>query len=94
MKDIRPKIKWDGPRLHSNVAARLAKPVTGVICLSCGSVLVSYTRHDYKTCGCSNAAMIDGGSDYTRYGAMSMDKIKLVNVSLVEDKTDDQDDAA
>lgn len=46
-----------------------------VICLECGTILVSLYTHDYKTCGCPNEAMVDGGYDYRRCGAMSISKI-------------------
>lgn len=46
-----------------------------VTCLECLDTIVSYYRHDYKTCQCSNQAMVDGGIDYARYGAMDMKKI-------------------
>jgi hypothetical protein len=52
----------------------------GVKCLECGEVLVSYHVHDYKTCGCSNGTMIDGGNEYGRYGGMSMSKIEKIDV--------------
>jgi hypothetical protein len=47
-----------------------------VKCLECGETIVSRSRHDYVTCGCPNDAMVDGGNDYERYGAMDMDKIE------------------
>jgi hypothetical protein len=40
-----------------------------VKCLECGQTIVSYHVHDYKTCDCPNAAMVDGGTAYGRYGA-------------------------
>jgi hypothetical protein len=43
-----------------------------VQCKSCGEVLTSYHRHDYKTCGCENATMVDGGTDYQRYGGKDL----------------------
>lgn len=46
-----------------------------VTCLECLDTIVSYHRHDYKTCRCPNGAMVDGGTDYARYGAMDMKKI-------------------
>ncbi len=46
-----------------------------VTCLDCLETIVSYHRHDYKTCDCDNQAMVDGGTDYARYGAMNMKKI-------------------
>ena len=51
-----------------------------VDCLDCGETIVSYHRHDYKTCGCRNQATVDGGLDYLRYGAVDMSKIQLVVV--------------
>jgi hypothetical protein len=51
-----------------------------VRCLECDELLVSYSRHDYKTCGCPNSAMVDGGTDYGRYGAMDMSKIEKIDV--------------
>ena len=46
-----------------------------VTCVECLDTIVSYHRHDYKTCRCPNEAMVDGGTDYARYGAMDMKKI-------------------
>ena len=43
-----------------------------VQCKNCGEVLTSYNRHDYKTCGCENETMIDGGTDYQRYGGKDL----------------------
>ena len=48
-----------------------------VICLECNETIVSYHRHDYKTCSCPNEAMVDGGTAYLRYGAKHMRNIKL-----------------
>ena len=45
-------------------------------CLECDKTIVSYSRHDFNTCGCPNSAMVDGGNDYERYGAIDMDKIE------------------
>jgi len=46
-----------------------------VQCRECGEVLTSYHRHDYKTCGCTNETMIDGGTDYQRYGGLNLDLV-------------------
>lgn len=46
-----------------------------VTCLECMDTIVSYHRHDYKTCRCENKAMVDGGLDYVRYGAKDMKRI-------------------
>jgi len=43
-----------------------------VKCLNCGEILVSYHRHDYKTCSCENETMVDGGLDYGRYGGKDL----------------------
>jgi len=45
-------------------------------CLNCGEILVSYHRHDYKTCSCENETMIDGGLDYSRYGGKDLTLIE------------------
>jgi len=47
-----------------------------VTCLSCKEVLVSHHRHDYKTCGCDNQTMVDGGTAYSRYGGIDLKKVK------------------
>lgn len=53
----------------------------GVIeCLSCGKVLVSFNRHDFKCCGCKNDTFIDGGSDYLRCGGKDLKKIKVLKI--------------
>jgi len=46
-----------------------------VKCLECGEILTSYSRHDYKTCSCTNVTMIDGGLEYQRFGGMDMLKV-------------------
>ena len=49
-------------------------------CLECNKTIVSYSRHDYNTCGCPNQAMCDGGLYYERYGAKDLDKIEKLHV--------------
>jgi len=51
-----------------------------VTCTECKELLVSYSVHDYKTCGCPNDAMVDGGLSYSRHGAKDMDKIIVHNI--------------
>lgn len=46
-----------------------------VQCKNCGEVLTSYNRHDYKTCGCENETMVDGGTEYQRYGGKDLDLV-------------------
>lgn len=56
-----------------------------VTCLECMDTIVSYHRHDYKTCRCENQAMVDGGLDYLRYGAKDMKKIVSHDVYADDD---------
>ena len=57
-----------------------------VQCKSCGEVLTSHHRHDYKTCGCENETMVDGGTDYQRYGGKDL---SLVDTSSTIHLSDD-----
>ena len=54
-------------------------------CLECGKTIVSQHRHDYVKCECPNEAMVDGGTDYLRYGAKNMSKIKQFAVYTDDD---------
>lgn len=56
-----------------------------VKCKQCNTLLVSYTRYDYKTCGCPNQAMVDGGLTYKRYGALSHADIELISIYADDD---------
>jgi hypothetical protein len=47
-----------------------------VKCRDCDETIVSYYGHDYKTCSCGNA-MVDGGTDYARYGGKNIEKIDI-----------------
>lgn len=49
-----------------------------VKCLKCEKVLESLYRHDFKTCGCDNETMVDGGTDYTRIGGMDMEYVEVL----------------
>lgn len=51
--------------------------VSKIRCLECGDVIESKHRHDFVLCSCGNA-FVDGGSDYLRYGAYSMDTVEVV----------------
>ena len=56
----------------------------GFVCLSCGRVLISYFRHDYVVCSCTNRTMVDGGQvDYVRYGGMDMSLLQPVIITPV-----------
>ena len=39
-----------------------------ITCVTCGEVLESMHRHDYRTCGGPQYVMADGGHDYQRRG--------------------------
>jgi hypothetical protein len=56
-----------------------------VTCLECGEVLVSKSRHDYKTCVCPNKTMIDGGKEYVRFGGKDLSKIDVFTVFDTDD---------
>lgn len=56
-----------------------------VQCKSCGEVLTSYNRHDYKTCGCENETMIDGGTDYQRYGGKDLSLVDSSSTIYLSD---------
>ncbi len=45
-------------------------------CLSCGEILESKHRHDFKMCKCENKTFTDGGLDYIRRGGKNLDLIK------------------
>jgi hypothetical protein len=54
-------------------------------CKSCGEVLTSYHRHDYKTCGCENETMVDGGTAYQRYGGKDLDLVDRSSTIYLSD---------
>ena len=55
------------------------------VCIACGAILESKHRHDYVTCPCPNKAMLDGGNDYVRSGAVDM-RLHRVCKTLAEAK--------
>lgn len=57
-----------------------SNPWYGIMCPRCRDIIFSEYRHDTKYCNCG-ACMIDGGTDYLRYGwanDMSKEDIQLV----------------
>ena len=56
-----------------------------VRCRECGEVLTSYNRHDYKTCSCTNETMVDGGTDYQRYGGLNLDLVDRSSTIYLSD---------
>jgi len=47
-------------------------------CLACMEIIESKSRHDYQTCKCPNASMVDGGLDYVRFGCQDLTKLKVL----------------
>lgn len=65
----RPHFDWlhaAEPRLTRNAAR----------CLACDTVIESVYRHNYRTCGCPNGTMVDGGLDYQRWGAVDVSQVE------------------
>jgi hypothetical protein len=56
-----------------------------VQCRECGEVLTSYNRHDYKTCACYNETMVDGGTDYQRYGGKDLGLVDTTSTVYLSD---------
>lgn len=53
-------------------------------CLACGVTVESKYRHDYKTCGCPNDVMVDGGHAYLRGSAVNPELVE--NLCIVEEQ--------
>ena len=49
----------------------------GYRCLDCGDEIYSNSRHDFVSCKCGSA-FVDGGFDYIRAGANSLDRIEKI----------------
>ena len=54
-----------------------------VVCLNCGDLIVSVTRHNYRLCKCASC-FVDGGDVYRRCGMAKADA-KFVEIPLVVD---------
>ena len=54
-------------------------------CKKCGDVLISRYRHDYVMCTCDNKTMLDGGTDYQRYGGVDLSLIDLSGTVYLTD---------
>lgn len=50
-----------------------------VKCLQCNKVIESKDRHDFRTCGCPNQTMVDGGLEYERRGAVDLSKVESLS---------------
>lgn len=64
---------------------RINKDKLGILCLSCGVILVSLHRHDFKACACGN--YIDGGDDYVRCGG-NFSVMQYVQINPTKEKRD------
>ncbi len=63
--------------------------VTVVFCHKCFNMIFSRTRHDFRSCPCSNVS-IDGGFDYTRIvGDTSCKTFKLEIQNTKQELYDD-----
>lgn len=62
------------------------RKVTAAHCLKCNTVFYSTYRHDYTKCGCKNETFVDGGSDYLRWGAKDMTKVRIVTLDILNDE--------
>lgn len=51
-----------------------------VKCKACGEELISFHRHDYKKCSCPQETMVDGGTDYGRYGGKDLNQIEHLSL--------------
>lgn len=60
---------------------KLKQPHVAILCLDCGWMRASWSRHDYRKCPCPNGAMIDGGFDYIRCGAMKMARTQMLHLA-------------
>jgi hypothetical protein len=54
-------------------------------CKKCGDVLISRHRHDYVMCTCDNKTMLDGGTEYQRYGGVDLSLIDLSGTIYLTD---------
>ncbi len=49
-----------------------------VQCLKCLRIIWSESRHDYRTCGCPQQTMVDGGLDYVRCGGVDLSMVNIL----------------
>lgn len=54
-------------------------------CKKCGEKLESMYRHNYVMCTCDNKTMLDGGTDYQRYGGVDLSYIDLSGTIFITD---------
>lgn len=54
----------------------------GIMCGSCGDVLLSIDRHHFNQCSCQNETYLDGGAVYQRIGGADLSKVVHVLVDM------------
>ena len=66
--------------------------VNAIVCANCRDILVSWFRHDLKTCSCDCEIFVDGGQDdYVRIGAL--DPGAIIHAKLVMEVPEDEEQA-
>lgn len=65
--------------------------VCTVKCPKCGDIIYSRARHDFHYCSCGYV-FIDGGFEYSRAGAKSLDNIKFEDIEINTTKEELYDD--
>jgi hypothetical protein len=53
-------------------------------CKTCGDIIYSATRHDFKKCKCGNC-FVDGGNSYFRAGAKDISTIETQYIYMEEE---------
>ena len=57
-----------------------------VQCLKCKMILVSFHRHDFKSCDCPQHTFVDGGHDYLRCGGKDLNQIQVLKIVKAPNK--------
>lgn len=55
--------------------------VNAIQCSHCNDIIYSRARHDFHYCSCGSC-FIDGGFDYTRYGANDLKDITDLEIEV------------
>lgn len=61
--------------------------VFAVRCPRCGDIIYSRAQHDFHYCSCGYV-FIDGGFEYSRFGAKSLDNIDQLEIDVKATKED------
>ena len=59
--------------------------IKAIKCLTCGDIIYSMARWDFRRCGCMSVA-VDGGFDYCKISAKDPSKIKFVDIEVNANK--------